>query len=161
VKAYREANPRVVAYWAKHHRGLAMSANHQDPTHEVELASGRWLKYYDPICAGTDSYNRPSYKVRYALGEEHESCYGGLLTENEIQATARDVLRDGWVALEAKGFDVPLTVHDEYVALGPSNPAEQEDYKHEFERIATSSSPWAEGCPISLKLKVFEHYQKG
>jgi DNA polymerase len=157
VRAYRAANPKVVKFWADHQRNLAYSANANDSTHEVQLASDRWMKYFNPHLDGADDYGRPRYKVQYTIGAAPESIYGGLLTENEIQATARDILRDAWVALDKKGFDVPATVHDEFIAIGPVN---DKEYERELQNVVLNSSPWAEGCPLGVKAVVTEHYEK-
>jgi hypothetical protein len=42
--------------------------------------------------------------------------YGGLLTENIVQAISRDVLVDAQLRLDRAGFPVVLHVHDENVA---------------------------------------------
>jgi DNA polymerase len=157
VRAYRAANPKVVKFWADHQRNLAYSANANDGTHEIQLASDRWMKYFNPHLDGADDYGRPRYKVQYTIGAAPESIYGGLLTENEIQATARDILRDAWVALDKKGFDVPATVHDEFIAIGPAN---DKEYERELQNVVLNSSPWAEGCPLGAEAVVTEHYEK-
>lgn len=158
IRQYRAANPKIVAYWARHQQYLNYSANAKDPTHEVELASGRVLRYFKPHSMGLNDWGRPQIGVEYTMGEEPDKIYGGLLTENEIQATARDVLRDGWVALDKASFDVPLTVHDEYVGLGPIVGAK--DYSAAMDAVLAKSSPWAEGCPLAVDTVISEHYEK-
>jgi DNA polymerase len=155
---FRENNPRIVGWWKKHQMYLQMSAAAGDPTHEIELASGRVLRYFNPRQNGTTSWGSPQYEAQYAMGDEPEHIYGGLITENEIQATARDVLRDGWVALEKAGLPVLWTIHDEYVILGPEKG--QEEYCQEIRKVLASSSPWAEGCPLDVNIAVTEHYEK-
>lgn len=155
---YREQNPKVVALWAKHQKCLGFSANASDPTHEVELASGRVLTYYNPHTEGLTKWGTPQYVVSYTQGEEPDKIYGGLITENQMQATARDILRDGWVALDAAGFDVPLTVHDEYVIVGPDSG--EKEFKQEIRNVLAKSSPWAEGCPLTVGIEVSDHYVK-
>jgi DNA polymerase len=41
------------------------------------------------------------------------SLYGGLLCENIVQATARDLMKDAMFRAEQHGFTLILTVHDE------------------------------------------------
>jgi len=158
IRQYREANPRIVQYWYRHQRFLEYSANHQDPTHEILLKSGRVLRYYNPRVAGVNDWGRPQIEVQYTMGTEPDKAYGGLLTENEIQATARDVLRDGWVALVDAGFDVLFTVHDEYVILGPADGTQE--FSAKIREVLATSSPWAEGCPLTVDIAVAEHYEK-
>ncbi len=158
VKGYRAANPLIVEFWKKHQMYLNLSANKSDPTHEVELASGRVLTYFNPRHAGENQWGLPQVEVQYTMGDVPDKIYGGLLTENEIQATARDVLRDGWVALDKAGIDVALTVHDEYVILGPDH--DHADFEHEVNAILKKSSPWAEGCPLDVGMVRTNHYEK-
>jgi len=47
------------------------------------------------------------------------AAYGGLLTENIIQALCRDILVEGMFACKRKEIPVVLTVHDEIVAEVP------------------------------------------
>jgi len=161
VRLFRATNPKVVEHWRRHQTNLLLSANHGDPTHEVQLGSGRWLTYYNPKVVGQDSYGRPNIVAQYTMDSEPEKIYGGLLTENEIQATARDVLRDAWIAQVEAGMDVPLTVHDELVAIGPLKDGKPDpEFNAEMESLALTSSPWAKGLPLSIKTVITEHYEK-
>lgn len=45
-----------------------------------------------------------------------QGAYGGLLFQNAVQATARDVMADGMKRMEAAGYDPTITIHDEVVA---------------------------------------------
>jgi DNA polymerase len=161
VRGYRASNPLIVDYWRKHHQCLQFSANAGDPTHEVELASGRVLTYFNPCNAGQNDWGMPQVEVQYTMGEDPDKIYGGLLTENEIQATARDVLRDGWVSLTEAGFDVPLTVHDEYVILGPDcDEKGRKAFCQSIREVLKTSSPWAAGCPLDVGIGISDHYEK-
>lgn len=81
--------------------------------------------------------------------------YGGMLTENAVQAIARDLMACAMFRAECYGYPVVLTVHDELVA-------ERDDdgtgsYK-EFEEIVRGPLPkWAEGCPVNAE--GFETYR--
>lgn len=73
--------------------------------------------------------------------------YGGLLTENAVQAIARDLLADGMLRVEAAGYPVVLTVHDEVVTEHEVGFGSVEDYI----RILTEVPTWAVGCPIAAE----------
>ena len=57
-----------------------------------------------------------SYTAFDAKGSQEKDLYGGLLTENVVQAVARDILLNGMLEAEKMGFRITMTVHDEIVA---------------------------------------------
>lgn len=152
VYEYRADNPRVVQYWYDHHDMLLYSTRRGDDTHQVELASGRVLTYWNP------SFGLRGVEVTRGLGCGRTNMYGGKLTENEIQATCRDILCDAWLALDAAGYSVSLTVHDEIVVEVPED--EAKDRVSEVERLMTTSSPWAEGLPLGVETMISKVYRK-
>jgi len=96
--------------------------------------------------------------VRFERGGNLRKVYGGLLTENEIQATARDVLVDAMVALDKAGFTYLLSVYDEIIVEVPEN--EAEDAAREVDALMVGSSPWAEGCLLETEYEISDHYKK-
>jgi DNA polymerase len=50
-----------------------------------------------------------------------KKLYGGLLTENVVQAIARDVLAEGMLRAHEMGFEICLHTHDEIGCIVPSN----------------------------------------
>jgi DNA polymerase len=70
--------------------------------------------------------------------------YGGRLTENIVQATARDIQWYGMRNLTAAGYPIVLHVYDEDVAEVPEGFGSVE----EFERIMSTMPPWAADWPI-------------
>jgi len=76
-----------------------------------------------------------------------ERTWGGTLTENIVQATARDLMMPAMVRLEKKGYQALLMVHDEGIC-------EKEIGKgsiDEFVKILCKPPKWAEGLPIDAK----------
>lgn len=73
--------------------------------------------------------------------------YGGLWTENAVQATARDLMAQAMLRLEAAGYPLILTIHDELLAEVPEGHGSVED----FVRIMTIIPPWAVGCPVTAE----------
>lgn len=88
--------------------------------------------------AGVNSQTRQWQ--RYAL-------YGGLLSENIAQATARDVMAAAMHRVEAAGYPVILTVHDEIL----TEHAEGFGSLAEFETLMATPPAWAAGCPITAE----------
>lgn len=126
----------------------------------LRLPSGRALCYPYPSIKPkempwNDDRGRPVKKDSFAYrgvdsvtrkwGEHF--AYGGLLAENVTQAVARDVMAEAMVRLEAAGYPVVLTVHDEIVSEVP----ESFGSVAEFERLMVAPAPWMEGLPIAAE----------
>lgn len=76
--------------------------------------SGLSLQYHglrrqgsDFVCLGGDH------------GRDWVKLYGGKLTENAVQALARDVVAEQALWISAQGFRVVTTTHDEIVCVVP------------------------------------------
>jgi len=117
------------------------------------LLSGRHLTYHKPRLAPSvrhpdthslsfEGWNsNPKFGM---MGWVRMETYGGKLTENVVQATARDILSTAIVRLFQAGYPVVLHVHDEIVAEVPEGWGSVE----EFERIMADSPDWAKDWPI-------------
>ena len=91
--------------------------------------------------------------------------YGGLWTENAVQATARDIMAAAMLALERAGYPVILTVHDEVLAevvseISPVSYDALERAEARFRKIMMTPPAWAEGCPIDVECWHGERYRK-
>jgi|SRR5579883_352497 len=79
----------------------------------LRLPSGRFLRYLE---ARLERAKGRAYEnVVFRHRERQRPGYGGLWTENAVQAIARDIIAAALVRLEAVGLDVVLHVHDEVV----------------------------------------------
>lgn len=86
------------------------------------------------------------------------STYGGMLTENAVQAIARDLMVEAMGRSERAGYKIVMTIHDEVVA---ERPIGEGDIK-EFEHIIAGPNPkWAEGCPVAAEGWHGTRYKKG
>lgn len=119
----------------------------------LRLLSGRYLTYHRPrLSPSTRGWG--GLEISYegwntnpkngAPGWIRMNTYGGKLTENIVQATARDVQRHGIVNLEKAGYPVVLHVYDENVSEVPENFGSIE----EFERIMSTMPFWCTDWPI-------------
>lgn len=137
VRLWRDANPRIVRLWdtleraamaviqtgntVKIHRGITLSFRWGMLL--ITLPSGRTLCY--PRARMGTEYSA-DWKYRHEVIEyeglnqttkkwETARTYGGKLTENIVQAVARDIL--GVVMLRAKRDNLPIVfhVHDEII----------------------------------------------
>lgn len=85
-------------------------------------------------------------------------AYGGLLTENVVQATARDLLVDSIFKAEENGMPLVLTVHDENICDVPEARADAEALR----QIMRDIPPWAKQLriPVEAETWVGDQYRK-
>jgi len=111
----------------------------------IRLPSGRYLCYLNPqvdekgqiTYSGVNQYTRQWCRIK---------TYGGKLVENIDQAWARDVLANNMPAVEAAGYEIVLTVHDEILTETPDAP----EYNAEkLGALMSVNPPWAPDCPLS------------
>ena len=128
-----------------------------------KLPSGRVLAYGGPKISERETPWGERKSVVTVLGVDsvtrrwsRYALYGGLATENCIQAIARDLIRDGMLAAEAAGYPIVLTVHDEAVADVPNGFGSLA----EFERLLCSKGPWADGLPVVAEGYEAQRYRK-
>lgn len=84
----------------------------------------------------------PKYKGWYQM-----TLYGGLLTENAVQAIARDLLADAMLRAGPAGYRPVLTVHDELVTQVRRTFGTVEA----FVALMCDIPEWAEGCPVAAE----------
>lgn len=83
-------------------------------------------------------------------------CYGGQLSNYATQGTARDIMAEAMPRVEAAGYPVVLSVHDELVC------EVDEDFggADEFEKLMTVLPKWADGLPVSAEAWEGARYHK-
>lgn len=142
VGRWRKANPRIRDLWYSIEeaavatiatgvdqgvRGLIFryegELTHGQTFLTVQLPSGRKLFYPRPSLRD-GKFGRPEL-LYYSAGQskkwEVTSTYGGKLTENIVQAIARDCLAETLRRIEAKGLQVVFHVHDEVIIDAPQS----------------------------------------
>ena len=123
------------------------------------LPNGKLLHYANARIDGADKWGRPRWVYNaYRQGQWREVApYGGQLTENVVSALARELLVHAMFALEAEGYPIVFTVHDEIVVEHP------DIVRETMERIMSERPPWAEklGVPVKAKAWVGKRYAKG
>jgi DNA polymerase len=127
------------------------------------LPSGRKLWYFEPQRERRhmpwDFHDiRPSWShMTFKAGRWlRRDAYGGLLTENVVQAMARDLLVHNMFTCEREGLPIVLTVHDEVVVEDIA------DHAKMFNEIMHQSPQWAKEyqIPIAIEMMVSERYRK-
>lgn len=74
-----------------------------------------------------------------------QPLYGGLIMQNNTQATARDLLVNGMMKAESAGYPIIAHVYDEMIAEVPKGFGDLAD----FERLICELPDWAEGMPLT------------
>jgi DNA polymerase len=176
VRAYRAANPQIVQFWydiqrafvytAKYHkpcalpRGLRFYAT-DDCDVILTLPNGREIKYAR-VRLSQDTQgmrkNQDKAEVWNELEHKWEHIWGGTLTENVVQAMARDVLVEAMLRLEDQGHHTALHIHDELVIPVPEGSGEKVLKLAEAEMAKTPT--WAPGLPLGAEGLLSKRYKK-
>lgn len=177
VQRWRTANPRIRDLWyAVEEAALAVMQTAQPQAIynlifnlesdivygqsflTVQLPSGRKLYYPKPFLK-ENQFGKMAIHY-YTVGQqtrkwEVTSTYGGKMTENIVQAIARDCLAETLRRIDAKGLQVVFHVHDEVIIDAPAGTTMEEICDLMAEPIA-----WAPG--LILKGAGFEgnYYMK-
>ena len=151
VDTYRRKNVKVVALWNQLERGFKASVRED---YMVEMPSGRQQKYFG-ITSQKGLNGRPDWRASVTLGGPKFPFWGGKLTENLVQATARDVFGEAILRLEKAGFPVVAHIHDE-VILEVEKDVKCED----VDKLMAVTPDWLSGCPIAAESHDAECYKK-
>ncbi len=175
VSLWRDAHPNTEALWKA--AGDSVRAAIQNPGQtfpigdhlkarvdgawlRIRLPSGRYLCYIDPKVddhgqisyAGVNQYTRQWGRIK---------TYGGKLIENCTQAFARDIMAHNMPAIDAAGYEIVLSVHDELITEAPDGIREWDgkarpgrvcwaEYNHiELAALLATVPPWADGIPLA------------
>lgn len=129
------------------------------------LPSGRKLYYYEPKLDRkampwdeTDIRECWSYSARKMGKWVRVYAYGGHLTENVVQALARDLMVNAMLHCQACNLPIVLTVHDEIVLEVPKSDADPVLLKHLME----TTPQWAQdiGIPVAAETWMGARYKK-
>ncbi|NOS67030.1 MAG: hypothetical protein HOO67_01540 [Candidatus Peribacteraceae bacterium] len=158
VNDYREGNPKVVALWKRLDTAFKDSVGGD---FEMELPSGRSMTYREVrketrMERQKDGTFKRKSVFTALIGDRRFPIYGGLLTENLVQATARDVFAGHVLDLQDHaGLDVLFTAHDEAI-----NEAELHITVKEVEGIMSRAPEWMPGLPVAAEGCESNHYKK-
>lgn len=169
VDAWRAANPNIVVLWAQINAAAIDVITTRQPTRVgplrftvesgiffIELPSGRRLAYVKPRLGenrfgGTSIlYDGISTGRKWGTLE----TYGGKLTENIVQAIARDLLVYGMHQVARAGHRIVMHVHDEIVVETTTASVDEI-----CGRMATAPD-WAAGLPLAADGYQCEFYRK-
>lgn len=165
VDLWRESSPKIVELWRALEKAAIRCVARRATTTStlgnvrfdfesgilwMTLPSGRRLAYYGAKYEETKFH--PDRKSLTYMGVnqmtkrwERVETWGGKITENLVQATARDVLREAMFSLTEKGWDIRAHVHDECICTEPIGGKTVE----QMCKAMCPDIPWAEGLPLN------------
>ena len=155
VQQYRGSNPRIVAMWSQLIFQARIHASRHEDYH-LQLPSGRVLHYYK--LSSIRNEKGDGLRAEVCLdGSKITFLHGGRITENWVQATARDVFAVGLTRLHEAGFRNLFHVHDEYVLEIP-NSSDRADVEKRLREILLAPIPWLPDCPLDISIDWGDSY---
>ena len=171
VRQWREANPHIIRLWAQV-ENAAMTAVREKARVRlgrltfhcrsgmlfITLPSGRKLCYVKPRIQ-TNRFGGDGLTYE-GVGEGKKwtriETFGGKLTENIVQATARDLLAEAMLRLRDAGLEIVMHVHDEAVLEVPIGHSSVD----EVCALMAEAPAWADGLPLRADGYECEFYKK-
>lgn len=150
VQSFR-ATKKIPALWNKLEQGMR---NSRGQDYFITLPKGRQLRYRKVQAQSGLSAEIPRTGKMMRL-----KFWGGALTENLVQATARDIFMDCVLRLHEVGIPPILRVHDEAICIFKEDTAEQ-DLKLMIDTMSTPPQ-WMPELPISAEGHLCKKYSKG
>lgn len=185
VSKWRKANPAIVAFWADVEKAAIRAVVTKSKTYSkfsnlsfeyseykgannkiesvllLNLPSGRSLFYQRPKIK-PNRWGQPGLHYENMDQTTKKWCltdtYGGKLTENIVQAVARDLLLEAMLKIDKEGFDIVMHVHDEIVNEVEENTAEEKLKK--LCDVMGSEIDWAKGLPLGADGYITKFYKK-
>ena len=171
IDDWRNANPHIVRFWYEV-GNAAMKAIKEKTTvplgklvfaYErgilfIRLPSGRRLSYIKPRI-GTNRFGGDSITymgINSAKKWDRLETFGGKLTENIVQGTARDLLANALINAANAGYDTVFHVHDEIICEVPNGYGSVD----ELCRLMCIKTDWADGLPLNADGFECEYYKK-
>jgi DNA polymerase len=157
-RGWRDAHARIAGYWStlggaavqatewpgQTARAGLLKLRRDGEWLRIALPSGRVLCYPSPRVqegvlsyAGANQYSRKWGRIK---------TYGGKLFENCCQAVARDVMAHNMPLIEAAGYQIVLTVHDEVITEAPDS---DEFNAEHLASLLAANPPWAPDMPLA------------
>jgi hypothetical protein len=158
VKEFREQNPKITALWGRLGDAFKLSLGSD---FVVSLPSGRKMRYEKVKLAvrikQDPETGKPVKETVFMANADgrFKGFYGGKLTENLVQAVARDVFASHVANMEDLGWRNLFSAHDEAI-LEVDQDVTAKDVEHEMSRCPE----WMPGCPIAAEAKEVPHYLK-
>lgn len=174
VRAWRDANPAIVALWwqiddaakqtIREHltswrldlpHGVSMRCSNK--MFHIKLPSGRELRYWKPKLEGNKFGGESiTYGSTEANKWKRVETYGPKLVENIVQAIARDCLRDAM--MQVFQYPIVMHVHDEMITEVPKEEAQAA--LDTMLMVMRQPIPWAKGLILKGDGYLTDFYKK-
>lgn len=177
VDTYRNVHARVPYFWKNIEKAAIMAVKSPGKKFKIgflvwektgdfltcELPMGRKFHYFKPQVKTEMGLYGESQKLTYMNFNsvtrkfERQTSWGGILTENVVQAVARDFLMESLLNMDKGGIHEPiLPVHDEAVAERKEGVSSVES----FEKLMAQVPSWAVGFPLKVEAWSENRYRK-
>jgi DNA polymerase len=159
-RGWRFAHKAISSYWGELRDAVLaaiIAPGTTIPCRKVKVrCDGKWLRVGLPsgraICYPSPQIAEDGKAITYMGLNQFSrkwvrlSTYGGKIFENICQAVARDVMTTNMPHIEAAGYAIVLTVHDEVICEAPDDPAFNADH---LSGLLCAQPPWALDMPLA------------
>ncbi len=167
VNIYRSRNWKIKAFWKKMDQvitSMTLGIEGKEGPLEfgkgfIRLPNGMFLQYFG--LHGTAEITRDDLvmtETTYLTRTGRTKLYGGLLTENVVQALSRIIIAEQMLKIHDAGYRIVTMTHDEIVII-----AKKKDAKKALDfMIKTMSTPpeWAPDLPLAAEGGFDDCYSK-
>lgn len=170
VKLWRKESPAIVKLWKDIEDAAYNTIKTGNPS-RVRYLRFVWLTKHNTLALELPSGRRLHYRnariVKDSIVYEgldatktwgRVDSYGGKLTENAVQAIARDVLTYTMSRADALGFDIIMHVHDEVVV--EEQEANAQETLEALNALMDVPPSWAKDLPLRGDGFIANFYQK-
>jgi DNA polymerase len=157
-RMWREAHPQIFSYWSE--LATQTIAAIQNPKEDFVCRKvtirrdGNWLRIILPsgrsLCYAAPTIEDGKIKYRginqYSRKWASIGTYGGKELENATQGFARDIMAYHMPEIDARGYEIILTVHDELVTEAYDDPSFTAGI---LSAMMSKTPPYAKGLPLA------------
>ncbi len=158
VQIYRQKNWKIKAFWKKMDQvitNMTLGIESKEGPLEIgkgfiRLPNGMFLQYFG--LHGTAEITRDDLvmtETTYLTRTGRTKLYGGLLTENVVQALSRIIIAEQMLKVHDAGYRLVTMTHDELVCVVPKKQADKA--LKEIIEIMSTPPDWAPGLPLAAE----------
>jgi len=167
VGIYRQKNWKIKAFWKKMDQvitNMTLGIEGKEGPLEfgkgfIRLPNGMFLQYFG--LHGTAEITRDDLvmtETTYLTRTGRTKLYGGLLTENVVQALSRIIIAEQMLKIHDAGYRIVTMTHDEIVIV-----AKKKDAKKALDfmiKTMSTAPDWAPGLPLAAEGSYDTSYSK-